>query len=131
MVWSWKTVSPGKKLQGWSCAGIPKIEAVEWCGLMDFSNVRQRDRWFKALAWFFPASWSLLYLTVRAPVLMVMAGALPITVLLLLVVYAAYVFRYKRLDKNLQPGRLYDLMLWISFVAIVGVGVRSVLTLFD
>jgi hypothetical protein len=62
---------------------------------------------------------------------MVMAGGLSITVLLLVVVYAAYVFRYKRLDKNLRPGRLYDLLLWISFIAIIGVGIRSVVTLFQ
>jgi len=106
-------------------------DAFAQCGVMDFSNVRQRERWFKVLAWFFPASWSVLFLAVRAPVFMVMAGALSITVLLLLVVYAAYVFRYKRLDKNLRPGRLYDLLLWISFIAIIAVGVRSAVTLLD
>jgi Mn2+/Fe2+ NRAMP family transporter len=106
-------------------------DAFAQCGVMDFSNVRQRERWFKVLAWFFPVSWALLFLAFRAPVFMVMAGALSITVLLLLVVYAAYVFRYKWLDKDLQPGRLYDLLLWIGFAAIAGVGVRSVVTLFD
>lgn len=106
-------------------------DAFAQCGAVDFSNTRQRERWFKVLAWFFPISWALLFLTVRAPVFMVMAGALSITVLLLLVVYAAYIFRYKRLDQDLQPGRLYDLLLWISFLAIIGVGVRSVVSLFN
>jgi len=106
-------------------------DAFAQCGVLDFANVRQRERWFRILAWFFPASWSVLFLTVRAPVFMVMAGGLSITVLLLLVVYAAYIFRYQRLDKDLRPGRLYDLMLWISFIAIIGVGVRSAAVLFD
>ena len=58
-------------------------DAFAQFGALDFTNVRQRERWFKVLAWFFPASWSLLFLAVRAPVFMVMAGGLSITVLLL------------------------------------------------
>ena len=106
-------------------------DAFAQCGMLSFANVRQRERWFRVLAWFFPVSWGLLFLTVRAPVFMVMAGGLSITVLLLLVVYAAYVFRYKRLDKDLRPGRLYDILLWISFIAIISVGLRSAATLFQ
>jgi hypothetical protein len=104
-------------------------DAFAQCGLLDFADVRQRERWFRGLAWFFPMSWSLLFLTVKAPVFMVMAGGLAITALLLLVVYAAFVFRYQRLAPELRPGRLYDLLLWCSFIAILGVGIHSVVTL--
>ena len=41
-------------------------------------------------------------------------------------VFAAYVFRYHRLAPELHPGKAYDVLLWVSIVAIVGVGVRSV-----
>jgi len=46
-------------------------------------------------------------------------------------VVAAYDFRYKRLDARLRPSRLYDFMLWLSFAAIVGVGVKVVVELFS
>jgi ribose/xylose/arabinose/galactoside ABC-type transport system permease subunit len=62
---------------------------------------------------------------------MVTAGGIANTGLLILVVYAAYTFRYRRLPSQLQPGRLYDLLLWISFVAITAFGVLAVVKVFQ
>ena len=45
--------------------------------------------------------------------------------LLLLVVYAAWTFRYRRLPKEFPPSRLYDAVLWVSFIAISAVGVLA------
>lgn len=94
-------------------------------GILDFSNATQRQNWIRGLAWFFPLSWTLLGLTFKAPVAMVTAGGLANAVLLLLVVYAAWTFRYRRLPNELRPNRLYDAALWVSFVAISAVGVLA------
>ena len=101
-------------------------DAFSQVGLLDYSNDSERQRWIRGLAWFFPLAWTVLGLTFKAPVAMVTAGGIANAVLLLLVVYAAYTFRYKRLPPELRPGRLYDVLLWASFVSISAVGVLAV-----
>lgn len=101
-------------------------DAFAQVGLLDYSNLQQRRRWIIGFAWFFPLAWTVLGLTFKAPVAMVTAGGIANAVLLLLVVYAAYTFRYHRLPSELRPGRLYDLLLWASFIAITAVGVLAV-----
>lgn len=59
-----------------------------------------------------------------------MAGGISITFLLILVVFAAYIFRYKRLGNELRPGIVYDIFLWISFLSIAAVGVKTLINLF-
>jgi Mn2+/Fe2+ NRAMP family transporter len=105
-------------------------DAFAQVGLLDYSDADQRQRWIRGFAWFFPLSWTVLGLTFTAPVAMVTAGGLANAGLLLLVVYAAYVFRYHRLPSELRPGRIYDLLLWTSFVAISAVGVVAVARVF-
>jgi manganese transport protein len=114
-----------------ACASQTRMftDAFAQCGVLDFSDSVRRNRWFKGLAWFFPISWTMLFLWFQSPVFMVMAGALAVTALLLLVVIAAIVFRYRRLARALYPGRVYDVLLWISVLAILGVGVKSALSL--
>ena len=101
-------------------------DAFAQLGLLDYSNADQRQRWIRGFAWFFPLSWTLLGLTFKAPVAMVTAGGVANAGLLLLVVYAAYTFRYHRLPPELRPGRLYDVLLWTSIIAITAVGVVAV-----
>jgi Mn2+/Fe2+ NRAMP family transporter len=101
-------------------------DAFAQVGLLDYSDVDQRRRWIRGFAWFFPLSWTVLGLTFQAPVAMVTAGGVANAVLLLLVVYAAYTFRYHRLPAQLRPGRLYDLLLWSSFASISAVGVLAI-----
>jgi Mn2+/Fe2+ NRAMP family transporter len=105
-------------------------DAFAQVGLLDYSNTTQRRRWICGFAWFFPCAWTVLGLTFEAPVAMVTAGGVANAVLLILVVYAAYTFRYQRLPSDLRPGRLYDVFLWISFVSISAVGVLAVTKLF-
>ncbi|MDF9796448.1 manganese transport protein [Catalinimonas alkaloidigena] len=99
-------------------------------GVLDFYNPEQRNRWFKILAWFIPIAWTMLFLLMNVPLFMIMAGAISLTLLLLLVVYAAIVFRYRRLDKALHPGIVYDIFLWISMLSILAVGVKSLLNVY-
>jgi hypothetical protein len=106
-------------------------DAFAQAGLLDYSNVIERRRWVCALAWFFPLTWTLLGLTFRAPVIMVIAGGVANAALLILVVYAAFLFRYRRLPPELRPSWAYDACLWISFVSITAVGVLAIAGLFQ
>jgi len=61
-------------------------------------------------------------------VIMVTAGGVALSILLLMVAFAAYQFRYRRLAPELRPSRLYDALLWVSIAAILGVGIKAVLS---
>jgi Mn2+/Fe2+ NRAMP family transporter len=106
-------------------------DAFAQAGLLDYSNDVQRRRWICAFAWFFPLAWTVLGLTFRAPVIMVIAGGVANAALLILVVYAAFVFRYRRLPTELRPSWFYDACLWTSFVTITAVGVLAIARLFQ
>ena len=95
-------------------------------GWIDFYNPTVRRRSIAVLAWVFPLLWALLFLFIQLPVMMVLVGGFATSVLLLIVVYAAIHFRYRRLPASLRPTLLYDIAFWISALVIVGVGVYSV-----
>lgn len=105
-------------------------DALAEAGLLDYSNAQQRRRWIAAFAWFFPLAWTALGLAFKAPVAMVAAGGVANAGLLLLVVYAAYVFRYRRLAPELRPGKVYDALLWFSFIAVTGAAILAIAKLF-
>ena len=54
---------------------------------------------------------------------MVTLGGMATAAILLVIVFAAINFRYRREVPELRPGRLYDLALWISVAAIVAVAI--------
>lgn len=105
-------------------------DAFSHAGLLDYRDRGQRRRWIAVLAWVFPLTWTVLGLAFRTPVTMVVVGGLANAALLVLVVFAAYVFRYRRLPPELAPSWPYDACLWISFVSIGAVGVLTLATLF-
>lgn len=92
-------------------------------GLLDFHNPAQRRRTITILAWFFPFAWAVVFLAYEEPVFMVTLGGMATAAILLVIVFAAINFRYRREDADLRPGKLYDVALWISIVAIVGVAI--------
>jgi hypothetical protein len=69
-------------------------------------------------AWVIPFTWATLFLIMGDPALMVILGGLATVVILLIVVFAALHFRYRRLDSRLLSGPIYDATLWISSIAI-------------
>ena len=95
-------------------------------GWVDFYNPTARRRSIAVLAWVFPLLWTLLFLFIQLPVLMILIGGFVTSILLLIVVYAAWHFRYRRLPASLRPTLVYDTAFWVSAVVIVGVGVYSV-----
>ncbi len=92
-------------------------------GVIDFFNPRQRRRFIALFAWISPAIWCVLFVTIRAPVLMIVLGGIGTSIMLLLVVYAAVYLRYRRLPVQLKPSKAYDIWLWLSVSAIVALGI--------
>ena len=98
-------------------------DAAGKLGMVDFLNVAQRRRTITLLAWFFPLAWATIFLVYKEPVIMVTLGGMGTAAILLVIVFAAVNFRYRREVPELRPGRFYDLALWISIAAIVAVAI--------
>lgn len=92
-------------------------------GLIRFHEMAERKKAIAILAWVIPMLWALMYVFIRLPKIMVISGGIVGSLLLFLVVYAVYHFRYKRLHPDFKPRLSYDILLWISILAIIGVGI--------
>jgi Mn2+/Fe2+ NRAMP family transporter len=77
-----------------------------------------RLRSIRILGAVLPALAFSIYLVVRNPVLLVTIGGIMQGMTLPLIAAGAVYLRYKRLDPRLQPGRAWDLMLWLSLTAL-------------
>ena len=101
-------------------------DAFSQIGLYDFNNEDQRKRAIAVFAWIFPVIWSSLYYFMAKPAFMVIIGGVITTFILLLVVFAAIHFRYKRTIDALRPSLLFDIALWVSIVSISAVAVKAI-----
>ncbi|MBC7110053.1 MAG: Nramp family divalent metal transporter [Archaeoglobi archaeon] len=95
-------------------------------GLLDFYNIKQREKWIAVLAWIMPLLWYVLFMVYKAPVFMVILGGIATSLMLLIVVIAALYFRYRRLDKRLAPSIAYDVFFWTSVIAILILAIYGV-----
>ncbi|MEX2401162.1 MAG: Nramp family divalent metal transporter [Rhodothermales bacterium] len=105
-------------------------DAFGQIGWMDFKDVEQRRKAIAWLAWSIPLIWASLFLWMQTPAIMVAIGGVATTVILLIVVFAVIHFRYRRAPDELRPGRLYDVVLWISIVSIILVAVYGLTRVF-
>lgn len=91
-------------------------------GWIDFWNIDQRKRTITVLAWTFPIIWTIAYLFINMPVIMVLSGGVVGSMLLFLVVFAAWHFKYKR-PQIVPSGWFYTIAFWISVASILMVGI--------
>lgn len=97
---------------------------------IDFSNMRVRLRTIRILAIVFPVLWTIAFLVIKLPVLMVTIGGIATFVMLLIVVIAGIHFRFGTGEKVLSPGGFYKFALVVCCLAIAMVGVYGVIKLF-
>jgi Mn2+/Fe2+ NRAMP family transporter len=115
-------------LAAWTRQVTDIFGQLQW---IRFSDPRIRKKTIAILAWVIPLLWAILFVFIRLPVLMVITGGIIGSFLLFLVVFAVIQFRYVRLNPNFKPGFLYDLVLWISILSILGVGAFGIFKLFS
>ncbi|WP_199736726.1 Nramp family divalent metal transporter [Fibrisoma montanum] len=101
-------------------------DAFGQLGWVRFDDPAIRKRTLSILSCVFPAIWCLLFLGIKLPVLMILLGGLATSVLLLVVVWAAFVFRYRQLPAELTPSRWYDAWFWLSVLSILGVSAYGI-----
>jgi Mn2+/Fe2+ NRAMP family transporter len=94
-------------------------------GWINFNDEKQRRKSIAILSVIFPIIWSILYFQIGKPGFMVIIGGALTMIILLIVVFAAIIMRYKWLPQELRPSRAFDLALWLSIVAIVAAGIVS------
>jgi hypothetical protein len=61
---------------------------------------------------------------------MIVACGIAQSVMLPLLGAAALYFRYRRSDPDLRPGRLWAILLWVSFAAFLVIGGWSIFAVF-
>lgn len=98
-------------------------------GWIDFSNVRQRNKVIAVLAWTFPIAWALTYMFIELPVVMILFGGAVGSVMLFIIVFAAWHIKYQR-AQIIKSSLFYDVAFWVSIISILLVGVYGVRGLF-
>lgn len=104
-------------------------DAFGQLGWMRFDDAAYQKRTIAILAWVFPVVWTLLFLFIKLPVLMILLGGAATSVLLLVVVWAAWQFRYRELPPELEPSLGYNIWFWASIIAILGVSVYGAISI--
>jgi len=99
-------------------------------GWIRFNDLAQRKRTITFLAWFFPALWTIMFLLVKLPVLMVTIGGTATSIMLLIVVYVSLNYKYKQTVSNLKAGKLYNIIFIISASAIALFALYSLYAVF-
>lgn len=107
-------------------AGYSRMVADAF-GLFGFHDGSEaaRLRWTRVISALWPLGALITYVFVRAPVAMILASGVAQAVMLPMLGVAVLYFRYKRSDENLQGGKLWDVMLWLSCLGLLIAGAWS------
>ncbi|MEZ6086891.1 MAG: Nramp family divalent metal transporter [Pirellulaceae bacterium] len=100
-------------------------DAMRVMGFID-RDEQTRGRWIRLLSGIFPMLCLVLYLLYPNPVHLVLISGLMQGLMLPMLAGAAIFFRYRRRIEGLEPGRLWDLFLWLSVVAMFITGIWTV-----
>ena len=90
-------------------------------GWGDFQDPDSRKKFVTACAFTFPAIWGILFLTFKAPGIMVIIGGVASAFILLIVVFAAVIMHRKWAPPELAGGPFYRIAFVLSSLAIVTV----------
>lgn len=101
-------------------------DAFGQLGWVKFDDEASRKRVIGMLSWAFPIIWCVLFLLIQMPVTMILLGGIATSILLLLVLWVALVFRYRELPASLSPTPTYNFFFWLSVVSILMVSFYGV-----
>ena len=99
-------------------------------GWIDAESLTDRKKWVAILAWLFPCLWVIAYLFVEMPTFMILSGGVVGSVLLLIVVFAAIIFRFQNKFLKIASGPVSELMFWLSVASIASVSIYGIFKLF-
>jgi hypothetical protein len=94
---------------------------------MDFFDNEQRRKSIAILSWVFPFIWAFIFIFIKLPVAMVLAGGIITSVILLLVIWVIIHLRYKRLIEQFRPKLIYDILLWVSIASTLAIAMYGII----
>ena len=97
-------------------------------GILNFDDYKSRRNWFAILAVGIPAIWAGVFLLFESPVWMVVVGGVATSIILLVVLFAAIVFKAQRKNSKIKTGKVYEIAFWVSSIMILFVGIWTVLS---
>ena len=97
---------------------------------IDFENLKVRLRTIRLIALVFPVLWTIAFLLIRLPVLMVTIGGIATFIMLIIIVIAGLWFRFRSHEQDVVPGKFYKMALLVSCAAIFMVAIYGVAKLF-
>jgi hypothetical protein len=92
-------------------------DALWSSGLASVGSHNARKRWIRAFVIATPLLNFVLFVLFGNPAAMVIVGGFAQALTLPLLAAAAIFLRYKRTDPRLAAGKVWDLLLWISFLS--------------
>ena len=96
-------------------------DAMYVTGVIGPDEETQR-KWIRILSGVFPILCLVIYLYIPRPAQLVLISGVAQGIMLPMLAGAALYFRYRRCLPGLEPGKLWDLMLWISGLAMLVTG---------
>jgi manganese transport protein len=99
-------------------------------GWIDFSDMAQRKKLITRLAWILPFLWAFLFVYIKLPMIMVISGGIVGSFLLILVIWAVIFNKYFRKNDVEKSTSLYNILLWISIIAILSFCFYGIVKLF-
>jgi manganese transport protein len=99
-------------------------------GWINFFDIQKRKKVVSWLAWTIPMIWAITYLFIKLPVIMIVSGGIIGSVLLFVIVFAAILFRNKRVQ-FFPSGVLYNIAFVISVLSIITIGVYGLVQFFS
>jgi len=104
-------------------AGHTRVAADALCvfGLAERTE-RDRLRWIRAFCVIFPLFAFVTYVVHRHPVALILASGVMQAIMLPILGGATLYFRYCRCDRRIAPGRLWDVLLWVSVFGLLLAG---------
>lgn len=85
-------------------------------------DAKAKERATKLLCGVFPLVCLAVYVVFPKPTTLVLLSGAMQAIMLPMLAFAAIFFRYRRCDRRIMPGGLWDAMLWVSVVGLVVAG---------
>ncbi len=101
-------------------------DALMVIGVID-NDEQTRQLWIRRLSGFFPMLCLMIYLAFPSPAQLVLLSGVAQGIMLPMLAAAALYFRYWRCVDALRPNMLWDMMLWLSALAMLITGSWTVL----
>ena len=113
-----------------NAAGTARLLTDFLCvnNIIRLSSQRDRLRWVRAFGMCLPFTSLLLFYLIADPTLMVTIGGMIQAVTLPIIGSAALFLRYRRTDRRLTPGKVWDCFLWVSVLVLLGAALYGVFT---